>query len=277
MKKHPVNWHEAAVCAIQIELHDYAHLFEFHSEHVLGKKNYRIDLLIVHKLPSKPVPINFARIFKDYNIFEIKGAGSSLTVDSYYKVNGYAGFLINTSGNLNQYTRQNISLSFLTLQYPRKLFKHLTNDCKLVLEKISSGIYHINNDIYQAQVLVTSELSPEENLYLHCIRKNFNDIQLAERLASDYNKHIDQEIYTRYMNQLTNASIDSKGESPMVCEGILNICGTSSKEIEEKTKAIYIPQINKLTEEAKKANLLIASQANEIAYLKSRLALYESN
>ena len=33
----------------------------------------------------------------------------------------------------------------------------------------------------------------------------------------------------------------------MVCEGILNICGTSSKEIEERTKAIYIPQIQQLT------------------------------
>ena len=42
----------------------------------------------------------------------------------------------------------------------------------------------------------------------------------------------------------------------MVCEGILNLCGTSSKEIEERaikaTKDIYIPQINKLTEENSK-------------------------
>ena len=53
----------------------------------------------------------------------------------------------------------------------------------------------------------------------------------------------------------------------MVCEGILNICGTSSKEIEERTKAAdaayYLPQIEKLKE--------------EIAYLKEQLALYENN
>ena len=53
----------------------------------------------------------------------------------------------------------------------------------------------------------------------------------------------------------------------MVCEGILNICGTSSEEIEKRTKeasdAFYLPQIEKLKE--------------EIAYLKEQLALYENN
>ena len=56
----------------------------------------------------------------------------------------------------------------------------------------------------------------------------------------------------------------------MICEGILNICGTSSKEIEERavkaTKeaddAFYLPQIEKLKE--------------RIAYLEARLALNKS-
>lgn len=237
-------------------------LLEFHSEYILGKNNYRIDLLIIHKIPDIPIPKNFARIFKDYNIFEIKGVGSSIITHSYYKTNGYAGFLIDSSKK-KQYTRQNVSLTFLSTRYPRKLFTHLTKDCKLVLEKISPGIYHINNEMYQTQVLVTSELPPEENLYLHCMRKNLNDKLLIEQLSQDYNNHSDQEIYTRYMNQITTASINSKGESPMVCEGILNICGTSSKEIEEKaikaTKEIYIPQINKLTEENERLQRLLSA------------------
>lgn len=63
------------------------------------------------------------------------------------------------------------------------------------------------------------------------------------------------------MKQLQNP-----GESNMICEGILNICGTSSKEIEERTKeaddAFYLPQIEKLKE--------------RIAYLEAQLALNKS-
>ena len=266
MYKRNVNWHEAAVCAMQIELRDYSHLLDFYPEYILGKNNYRIDLIIIHKLPDVPIPKNIARLFNTYNLFEIKGLGSILTSDAYYKTNGYAGLLIDSCGKRNQYTRQNISLSFLSYHYPRKLFRHLTEDCKLILEKISPGIYYINNEMYRTQVLVTSELPPEENLYLHCLRRSMSSLSLTDRLVNDYKAHLDEKIYTQYMNQLTRASMNSEGGSSMVCEGILNICGTSSEEIEKRTKeasdAFYLPQIEKLKE--------------EIAYLKAQLALYEN-
>lgn len=266
MKEYRVNWHEAAVCAMQIELKDYSRLLDFYPEHTLAKNSYRIDLLIIRKHLDIPISKNIARIFKDYNIFEIKGVGSSVTQSSYYKANAYAGLLIDSFKKEKQFDRQHISLSFISTSYPRKLFKYLTKNCNLVLEKFSSGIYYIHNDMYETQVLVTSELSPDENLYLHCMRQNITDSSLANRLANDYSKHSDQDIYTRYMNQITHANINPKGGSTMVCEGILNLCGTSSREIEERaikaTKEADSVIINKLTE--------------EIAYLKSRLALYEN-
>jgi cell shape-determining protein MreC len=53
------------------------------------------------------------------------------------------------------------------------------------------------------------------------------------------------------MNQLTNANQSRKGESSMVCEGILNICGTSSKEIEERTRKETAAEIQSLTDQNK--------------------------
>lgn len=135
-----------------------------------------------------------------------------------------------------------------------------------MLEKISPGIYYINNEMYRTQVLVTCELPPEENLYLHCLHRNMNNLSLAEQLANDYKAHPNEKIYNQYMEQLTRASMNSEGGSSMVCEGILNICGTSSKEIEKRTKeaadAFYLPQIEKLKE--------------RIAYLEAQLALNKS-
>lgn len=215
LKKRNTNWHEAATCAVQIDLQEYAHLLQFLSEYILGKNNYRIDLLIIKKLSAELIPKNIANIFKTYNLFEIKGIGSCISTDSYYKTIGYAGLFINQSGKHNQYTALDISLSFLSFHYPKRLMKHLQKDRKLVVEKFSSGVYHIINETFNVQIIVTKELLPEENLYLHCLTDNLNDTKLIKQLVNDYQFHQEQDIYIRYMNQLTNANSNTKGTSPM--------------------------------------------------------------
>ena len=94
---------------------------------------------------------------------------------------------------------------------------------EIIVEKFSPGVYHINKETFHTQIIVTSELSPEEYFYLHCLTNRLRD---------------------------TNANQRKKGATPMVCEGILNLCGTSSEEIIERTRkedaAYYLPQIDYL-------------------------------
>ena len=168
---------------MQIDLQEYAHLLQFLSEY----------------------------IFKTYNLFEIKGIGSSISTDSYYKAIGYAGLFINQSGKPNQYTALDISLSFLSFHYPRRLMTHLQKDRKLTVEKFSNGVYHIINETFIIQIIVTKELSPEENLYLHCLTDHLNNTELIKQLVDDYQQHQEHDIYIRYMNQLTNANSNTKG------------------------------------------------------------------
>ena len=250
-KKSRVNWHEAATCAFQIELKDYADILEYITEYVFGKNYHRIDLLIIKKMADVTIPKNIALIFKTFNLLEIKGIGSSISTDSYYKTIGYAGLLIDQAGKSNQYSALDVSLTFLSLHYPRKLMKHLTMERKLTVAKISPGVYHINKETFIAQIIVTKELPPEENLYLRCLTDKLIDTGLANRLADDYKLHQDQELYIRYLHQITTANTNAKGESSMVCEGLLNMFGTSSEEIIERTKKeadeYYLPKIEQLS------------------------------
>ena len=197
------------------------------------------------------IPKNIALIFKTFNLLEIKGIGSSINTDSYYKTIGYAGLLIDQTGKSNQYSALDISLTFLSLHYPRKLMKHLTMERKLTVAKVSPGVYHINKETFIAQIIVTKELPPEENLYLRCLTDKLIDTGLANRLADDYKLHQDQELYIRYLHQITTANTNAKGESSMVCEGLLNMFGTSSEEIIERTKKeadeYYLPKIEQLS------------------------------
>lgn len=250
-----VNWHEAASCAIQIELRDYADILDFQPEFILGKNSYRIDLLVIKKLSNQPIPKNLAHIFETYNLFEIKGVHSSVTINSYYKTIGYTGLFIDQISNTDQYTPLDISITFLAFHYPRRLIGHLKKDRNLVVEKSSPGIYHISKETFKTQIIVISKLSPEEYLYLRCLTDKLQDISLINRLADDYAKHKDHDIYIKYLNQLTTANLKTKGESSMVCEGLFNLFGTTSEEVIARAKkeskdeldAYYLPQLNKLS------------------------------
>ena len=257
-----VNWHEAASCALQIELQDYSEILEYMEEYALGKNHYRIDLLVIKKLTDQVISKNIALIFKTFNLFEIKGIGSTVSIDSYYKTIGYAGLLINQTGEKNQYSSLDVSLSFLNCYYPRKLIRHLRQERKLSVEKISPGIYHINKETFIAQIIVTKELLPEDNLYLRCLTDKLHEVELADKLADDYRKHWEQEIYDRYMRQLTVANKKSEGEEHMVInEWLYEMCGTSSDEVIARAKKesdeYYQPKINDLS--------------SQIDYLKSLL------
>lgn len=262
-KKHNTNWHEAATCAVQIELREYSHLLQFLSEYILGRNNYRIDLLIIKKLNDKVIPKNISYIFKTFNLFEIKGIGSCINTDSYYKAIGYAGLLINQSGKRNQYTALDISLTFLSLHYPHNLLKHLQKERKLTVEKFSNGVYHIINETFSIQIIVTKELLPDENLYLHCLTNHLKNILLINQLLDDYQHHQGQDIYVRYMNQLTNANSNMKGKSPMY------------EEIMERAKieaeTYYATVLDTMNDKIEQLSFSNAQLASQVDYLKNLL------
>lgn len=135
-----------------------------------------------------------------------------------------------------QYSSLDISISFLTFHYPRKLLKHLKKERNLTVENFSKGIYYISIETFSVQIIVTHELSPDENLYLHCLTNGLQNTFLINQLADDCIRHRGEDLYRRYLDQLTTANNTMKGGQVMVSEGLLNLFGTSSAEIIANTK-----------------------------------------
>lgn len=246
-------------------------MLEYFPEYTLTNNNNRIDLLVIRKLLSEPIPKSIARFFKSYNLFEIKGIHSSLTTDAYYKTNGHASYFINAIGTLNQYSRQDVTLTFLSFCYPRKLFLHLKRDCKKTIEHPYPGIYYIKDEMYDTQVIITHELPSKEALYLRCLTNHFTSPDLLRQLTEDYQSHKNQEFYIKYLHHLANANINAKGDHHMVCEGLFRLYGTSSKEIEENAKKESMEQINILTNQNQKLSLANQELSSQINYLKQLL------
>ena len=204
--KHRVDWHEAASCAFQIELKDYSHILEYISEYPLGKNSYRIDLLVIKKLTDEMISKNIARIFRTFNLLEIKGVGSSISIDSYYKTIGYAGVLIAQMGkskrasNKTQYSSLDVSLTLLSCHYPRKLIKHLREERKIPVAKISDGVYYIK---YLHQVSTANTKTKGEQTMMICEGLlNLCGISSAEII--ECTKKEDAEYYLPQINQLAS-------------------------------------------------------------------------
>lgn len=195
---------------------------------------------------------------------------------------GYAGLLIDRLSTDREYSALDITIAFLSFHYPRNLFKHLVNERNLTISKSAPGIYYIDGETYFIQIIVTKELNNKDNMYMNCLTKQLKDINLINRLIGDFKNHQDEELYIKYMNQITNANFNMEGESPMVCEGILNLCGTSSEEIIARTKKeqeeFYLPKINELqitNEKLSSSNKQLSSSnkhlSSQIDYLKELL------
>ena len=262
------DWHKAIFCAVQLDLKDYAHLLEYKKELSLSSNNNRIDFLVIKKLSDFQIPKHIASIFRTHNLFEAKGNGSTLSKNAYYKTNGHAGYYITNYEGSNPLDRRDITLTFPTFRYPRKLFKHLTKECNKTIENPFPGVYYILNEVYATQVLVINELSPEEVLFLHCLSPKSSPI-LINNLTKDYELNKNNELYVDYMNQFFKSH--KKGEKPMVCEGLLNYFETSSEEIAEKTREqdrqFYLPQIEALIAQVKE----LTSKNNQLSSENSQL------
>ena len=264
------NWHEAISCAVQIDLKDYSHLLEYHNEYTLSANKNRIDMLVIKKQTDFQIPKHIASLFRTYNIFENKGLSATLTKKAYYKTNGHACYYIDSLPPKTDIDRRDVTLTFISFKYPRKLFRHLTKECNLTIEKPFSGVYYIIKDMYPAQILVLHELSPKDSMYLYCLQKNMNVPEMIDTLINNYTANKNNELYTKYMNQFLYSR--TKGDPLMVCEGIFKLYGTSSKEIAEQARKqtreqddnYYLPQIEKLTSENDFLKQLLAQ--NNIAY-----------
>ena len=209
-----VNWHSAACDALRIDLEEYSDFLEYETEHVLGKRYYQIDLIIIRKLFDVPIQKVLAQGFRNINIFEIKGIGSSTTIRSFYKTLGYACQYIDLGWKENRYTAEHITVNLLSRRKPKELMKHLRK-IGLVVQALEAGIYAVTGGVFRIFLIVTRELAAESYLFLHCLTNHLGEKEedgiLLEQLAERYRGHTDSPPYENYAEQLIKANLATLG------------------------------------------------------------------
>lgn len=235
-EEHLIQWHPAFYASIQIELENYENDLSFEREHPLSSKPMLIDVLIIKKNTEKKIEKNIGRLFKKYNIVEYKSPDDYLSIDDYYKVVGYTCFYKYDVAKVNEIKHNELTITLVGNAYPRNLIKHLETERNLNIKKHDDGIYYVEGCLFPIQIIVTKELSVENNLWLCSLTNNLKKGNKVSKLLTAYRSHQHDILYSSVMEVIVKANkeVFEKGDTDM-CEALKEIMKDEFEALKQKT------------------------------------------
>ena len=228
-----LQWHDGFHASLQIELRGEAAQLEFYSEHELYKKALRVDTLVIKNSDDTPVQKKIGKIFRKYNLIEYKSPGDYLNINDFYKVYGYACLYQSNTEKTHEIAMKDVTITFVCSHYPRKMLKILKEERKIEAERIENGIYRLKNDSIAMQILVTWQLSTEENRWLTSLTRNLPMNENTEMLLREYQRNKGSILYQSAMDLIMQANKGIMEEDgSMVCDVLKEIFADEWKEKE---------------------------------------------
>lgn len=169
-KTEKLQWHPAFCAATELELRQDLDVLELIPEYNLSKKPLQIDLVIIKKMDWKRTLQNeIGHIMREHNILEYKGPGDELTIDSFFKVIGYASLYKAQGIAVNKIPASEVTVSFFRNAYPKALFQERKKE-GYILKKMYPGIYYVRGKVpFPVQVVVTSQLERKAHCSLRVL------------------------------------------------------------------------------------------------------------
>ena len=169
-KAEKLQWHPAFCAATELELRQDLDVLELIPEYNLSKKPLQIDLVIIKKMDWKRTLQNeIGHIMRGHNILEYKGPGDELTIDSFFKVIGYASLYKAQGIAVNKISASEVTVSFFRNAYPKALFQELKKE-GYILKKMYPGVYYVRGKVpFPVQVVVTSQLERKAHCSLRVL------------------------------------------------------------------------------------------------------------
>ena len=219
MKK-VLQWHPAFQAVLQIEFSGEAQYLQFFKEYNLTDSPLRIDTLVIKKAPAVQIQKKIGRIFRRYNIVEYKGPEDSLSVNTFFKANGYAAILQSGTKREQEIPPDEITITLVGNHYPRKLMAFLKSRYQVRITNMDSGIYYVEGLLFPLQILVQKELDSQDNLWLSRLRQNLNREHDVEVLSRAYMGKENNPLYSAAMDLIVRANWNVYKEENQMCDAL---------------------------------------------------------
>ena len=254
---------------------------EYLQEHELGEEPVRMDMLILKK-DAAPLTDPVGSFFKIHNVLEYKSPNDQLSINDFYKTQGYALLYKGLSKTADEVPVEELTVSIFRHSYPREMFRRL-KESGFVIREEHPGIYYILGAIsVPVQIVVISRLEKGRYEAFKALAEKASkeDIIKLLKLTEDYPdpKMID---YVRAVLNvsiaLNEAVLEEIREAGTMKEAVERVF---RKELEEKrqegrqegileTLSVLVKDgILSLTDAAKRAGLSPAEFQSKMAEMR---------
>lgn len=268
MAKFKLQWHPAFCAALYIEFEDELDKLAIKREHLLGMKSFQIDMLIIKKDKHAVIRKNIGRIFRRHNLIEYKSPGDYLSINHFYKVYGYACFYQSDTARVMEVDPEDITITYVCDHYPRKLIRHLTEVRKLTVTSAGKGIYWLEGDMFPMQILVTKQLSRDENYWLSCLRRNLDPGSELPELVKRYEQQKNVKYYSDLMDLIVKANWDTMKEDDIMCDALRELLEEMAEEkavVLAEEKAVVLAEERAVALAEERAAVLAEERAAVLA------------
>ena len=171
----------------------------YEQEVELGKDPVRLDFLVIKKDTDIVLDDPIGEFFRQVNIFEYKSPEDGLSIDDFYKVQGYGLIYKGFGRKVNELPIENITLTIVRHAYPRDMIKTL-EQLGITVTKVYPGVYRFEGNLsIPVQLIVSSRLprGKYEGLRLLAKGATVEDIKTyAEKAVASGNERIKENAGT---------------------------------------------------------------------------------
>lgn len=261
-----IQWHDAFVAAMKLELKDYAYGLEFHPEYELTGRPKYIDLLIIKQAGIINNIVNdnsFISLFAKYNVIEYKGVGDVIDLETLANGVSYTCMYKTERGGPGITVRDfgDMTLTFVREAKPVKLFGTL-EDMACSVERIMDGVYNINMiSLFPVRVIVTGEIGFDSHPWLASLTKKLDErqagilVELESKAVTDWEHDNAEEVM--------DVAIVANGDVFERIRGGSDMCKAMWELMKPEIDAYVAEKDKKITEQEQE----IAEQEQEIARL----------
>ncbi len=294
-KETKTQWHPAFCSAMKLELNEDSDYLNYYSEYNLNTKPLEIDLLIIKKVKEVELKNEIGKIFRKHNIVEYKSPKASLNLGTFLKVVAYACLYKTNEEHVDDIKLEEITITLAREAKPQKLFRWFAKSGYRIT-KPHPGIYYIEKEnCFPTQILVSKELSKENQKWLTLLSSNLNKedatraaVQINSLTGESRKAHGDSVLQVA-MKENENIFYEMKEEGGIMCQALREFFADEMKETIEALEAMeqkiaeqlqqinaQNQQLNKQNQQLNEQSLQLDAKELEIQELKRQLLLARS-
>ena len=136
---------------------------------------------------------------------------------------GYVCFYKADAARVEGIPSDELTMTLVSTGYPRRLMDHLKTERGYRIETVGEGIFYIKGDYFPIQVIITSQLSGKENMWLKSLTNKLDGTSDARTLIREYGMHKENRLYQSVMEIIVRANTEQFQEVRGMCNALLEL------------------------------------------------------